>query len=57
MSSQYRNNLEKGDILKVSINSGKIVISKVDILEVGKQDAEAVEPFPLTDNLPDFHSR
>lgn len=35
--------MEKGDILKVSINSGKIVISKVDILEVGKQDAEAVE--------------
>ena len=31
--------MEKGDILKVSINSGKIVISKVDILEVGKQDA------------------
>ena len=29
--------MEKGDILKVSINSGKIVISKVDILEVGKQ--------------------
>ena len=34
--------IEKGDILKVSINTGKIVISKVDILEVGKQDAEAV---------------
>ena len=28
--------IEKGDILKVSINTGKIVISKVDILEVGK---------------------
>ena len=25
--------IEKGDILKVSINTGKIVISKVDILE------------------------
>ena len=25
--------MEKGDILKVSINSGKIVISKVDIVE------------------------
>ena len=37
--------MEKGDILKVSINSGKIVISKVDILEVGKQDAEAVEAY------------
>lgn len=34
--------MEKGDILKVSVSSGKIVISKVDILEVGKQDAEAV---------------
>ena len=30
--------IEKGDILKVSINTGKIVISKVDILEVGKQE-------------------
>lgn len=37
--------IEKGDILKVSINTGKIVISKVDILEVGKQDAEAVEAY------------
>ena len=37
--------MEKGDILKVSINTGKIVISKVDILEVGKQDAEAVEAY------------
>ena len=37
--------MEKGDILKVSINSGKIVISKVDILEVGKQDEEAVEAY------------
>lgn len=37
--------MEKGDILKVSINSGKIVISKVDILEVGKQDAETVEAY------------
>ena len=41
--------IEKGDILKVSINTGKIVISKVDILEVGKQDAEAVE---ASDNHP-----
>ena len=36
---------QKADILKVSINTGKIVISKVDILEVGKQDAEAVEAY------------
>ena len=35
----------RGYILKVSINTGKIVISKVDILEVGKQDAEAVEAY------------
>jgi len=40
--------MEKGDILKVSINSGKIVISKVDILEVGKQDAEAVEAYVMS---------
>lgn len=39
--------IEKGDILKVSINTGKIVISKVDILEVGKQDAEAVEAYAM----------
>ena len=42
---EMRQKAEKGDILKVSINTGKIVISKVDILEVGKQDAEAVEAY------------
>ena len=35
--------IEKGDILKVSINTGKIVISKVDILEVGKHVHAAVK--------------
>lgn len=37
--------MEKGDILKISIASGKITISKVDIVEIGKQDAEAVEAY------------
>lgn len=37
--------MEKGDILKISLNAGKIVISKVYILEVGRQDAEAVEAY------------
>ncbi|MBR3823708.1 MAG: AbrB/MazE/SpoVT family DNA-binding domain-containing protein [Lachnospiraceae bacterium] len=37
--------MEKGDIVKVTINSGKIVISKVDIVEAGKQDIEMVEAY------------
>lgn len=37
--------MEKGDIVKVIINSGKIVISKVDIVEAGKQDTETVEAY------------
>ena len=37
--------MEKGDIVKVTINSGKIVISKVDIVEAGKQDSETVEAY------------
>lgn len=37
--------LEKGDIVKVTISSGKIVLSKVDIVEAGKQDAETVEAY------------
>ena len=37
--------MEKGDIVKVTINSGKIVISKVDIVEAGKQDAETIEAY------------
>ncbi len=37
--------MEKGDIVKVSVNAGKIVLSKVDIVEIGKQDKEAVEAY------------
>jgi len=37
--------LEKGDIVKVTISSGKIVLSKVDIVEAGKQDEETVEAY------------
>ena len=37
--------MDKGDIVKVTINAGKIVISKVDIVEAGKQDAETVEAY------------
>ena len=37
--------LEKGDIVKVSVSSGKIVLSKVDIVEAGKQDPETVEAY------------
>ncbi len=37
--------MEKGDIVKISFGSGKIVISKVDIIEVGRQDEEAVDAY------------
>lgn len=37
--------MEKGDIVKVTLSSGKIVISKVDIVESGKQDSETVEAY------------
>lgn len=37
--------MEKGDIIKISVSSGKIVLSKVDIVEAGKQDAETVEAY------------
>ncbi len=37
--------MEKGDIVKISFCSGKIVISKVDIIEVGRQDEEAVDAY------------
>lgn len=45
LEMRQRAEMEKGDILKVSISSGKIVISKVDIVEIEKQDAEAVEAY------------
>lgn len=37
--------MEKGDIIKISVSSGKIVLSKVDIVEAGKQDTEMVEAY------------
>lgn len=37
--------MDKGDILKITTSAGKIIISKVDIVEVGKQDADAVEAY------------
>ena len=37
--------MEKGDIVKISLSCGKIVISKVDIVEAGKQDTETVEAY------------
>ena len=35
--------LESGDIVKLSVSSGKIMVSKVDIVEMGSQDPQAVE--------------
>ena len=37
--------MESGDILKLSVSGGKVLVSKVDIVEVGRQDAEAVEAY------------
>ena len=37
--------LERGDIVKLSIGLGKIMVEKVDIVEVGRQDKEAVESY------------
>lgn len=37
--------MESGDILKLSVNSGKLQIVKVDIVEPGRQDAEMVEAY------------
>lgn len=37
--------MEYGDILKLSVCGGKLSIVKVDIVEVGSQDPEAVEAY------------
>lgn len=37
--------MESGDILKLSCSNGKVTAAKVDIVEVGKQDAESVDTF------------
>ena len=40
--------LESGDIVKLSVSSGKIMVSKVDIVEMGSQDPQAVEAVSYT---------
>lgn len=37
--------MEYGDILKLSVCGGKLSIVKVDIVEIGSQDPEAVEAY------------
>ena len=37
--------LESGDIVKLSVSGGKIMVSKVDIVEMGSQDPQAVEAY------------
>lgn len=37
--------MEYGDILKLSVSGGKLSIVKVDIVEVGSQNPEAVEAY------------
>ncbi len=37
--------MEYGDIVKLSVNGGKISVSRVDIVEAGNQDPEAVEAY------------
>lgn len=37
--------MEYGDIVKLSVNSGTIAVSKVDIVEAGNQNPEAVEAY------------
>ena len=44
--------MEKGDILKVSINSGKIVISKVDIRKAGCRSCGGLCPCSRKDHEP-----
>ena len=37
--------MEGGDIVKLSVTSGKISVSKVEIVEAGSQNPEAVEAY------------
>lgn len=37
--------MEGGDIVKLSVTSGRISVSKVDIVEAGSQNPEAAEAF------------
>lgn len=42
---RQKTEMESGDIVKLVVSGGKIQISKVDIVEIGRQDAEAVEAY------------
>ncbi len=42
--------MEGGDIVKLSVTSGKISVSKVEIVEAGSQNPEAVEACRRKDN-------
>lgn len=42
---RVRAELESGDIVKLTCNSGKVTVAKVDIVEAGSQDPESVETF------------
>lgn len=37
--------IESGDIIKLVMNGAKVMVSKVDIVEIGSQDPEAVEAY------------
>lgn len=37
--------MENGDIIKLTVEGPNIILSKVDIVEAGKQDAESVDTF------------
>lgn len=37
--------MEGGDIVKLSVSGGKLSVSKVDIIEAGNQNPEAVEAY------------
>ena len=37
--------MENGDIIKLTVDGPNIILSKVDIVEAGKQDAESVDTF------------
>ncbi len=37
--------MDKGNIIRVQVSHGSILLSRVDIVEAGKQDKESVEAF------------
>ena len=37
--------MECGNIVKLSVSGGKIILSKVDIVEMGSQDPETMEAY------------